>query len=341
MTPTQILLIVLSVVVFLIIAWYAVSYFFRHRRLANESKIYAFTSWAHESLGIHVDMLRLEQNWLAVNDVPLHIDVLPYRQGAPTVLFIPGTAAYAQIYVQFMFALNERGFNVVGYDPRGHGRSGGPRGDFVFTELYRDAIEVGRYAKRRFGGKLAVCGTSQGGITGLYAISGAPDVFDAGALNNIADLNGRDNLVLSKFAPPLWALNFFIWLFSKPMGRLVMPLSLYLDFQSQKLNNGMDAATFLSRDPRAVVLYTFRVLASLARTLLPTPIEKMTEVPILLFQGEEDNVFPLPYTEKMYDLLRCPKRLLIFPGLPHLILTNNVPQVIGPISDWLHEVLDV
>lgn len=339
MSFTTILLLIFAAIALLIFLWFVLSLVARHHRLPNESVIWAFQEWAHRSLGINVDMKRLDQNWIFANGVPLHIDVLTYKHGAPTVVFVPGTAAYAEIYVQYMFALNENGFNVVGYDPRGHGRSGGPRGDFTVTELYKDAIAIGRYAKERFGGKVAISGTSQGGITGFYAISGS-DVFSAGALNNIADLNGKDNLVLSKFRPPLWALNFFIWLFGGPLRRFVMPLSFYLNFKAQKLNNGMDAATFLKMDPRAVILYTLGVLSTLARTLLPTPIEKMTSVPILVFQGELDSVFPLPYTERMYELLRCEKKLIIFPGMEHLILTNNVPEIIGPITEWLHEVLD-
>ncbi|MDB5340861.1 MAG: hypothetical protein JWN70_6480 [Planctomycetaceae bacterium] len=318
--------------------WAVGSFLQRWSRLPNELVISTFEHWALHSLDVDVDTSRLERTWIEVNGIPICISVLAQDFPTPTILFVPGTSAYSEIYVEFLFALHARGFNVVGYDPRGHGRSGGPRGDFIFEELWRDAVEIGRHARNRFGGKIAICGTSQGGLTAFYAVSGSK-VFAAAACNNIADLNAHDNLILSKFRPPRWAVPGLIWLFRKPLARLVIPLSIYLDFNSQRLINGSDASTFLSQAPLAVVFYTLRVLGSLALTPLPKPIEQMTEIPILVFQGENDSVFPLSYTRSVYAQLRCPKELVVFPGMEHLVLTNNVSEIIEPITAWLHRVL--
>jgi hypothetical protein len=61
---------------------------------------------------------------------------------------------------------------------------------------------------------------------------------------------------------------------------------------------------------------------------------------MLVFQGSKDIVFPLKYTEHMYNRLTCKKKLMVFDGLEHLVLTNHVSEVIGPITHWLHETLD-
>lgn len=335
-----ILLIVLAVVLFLLhLVWYFLSYEARNKRLPNETVVWNFLQQTFRDLNINVDLNRLEQSWIGSYDnTPLRLAVLPYKHGAPTFVFIPGTAAHLEIYIEFLFALNDRGFNVVCYDPRGHGRSGGPRGDFIVEELVKDALVVGKYAKDRFGGKVAVSGSSQGGITAFYAVAQS-NIFDVAACNNIGDLIDPESLTLSKFRPPPWMVPIFARLFLGPYKHYVIPLSFYLNFKGQTLKTGEDAAHFLKRDPLGVILYTLGVLGSLGSAPMAKPVEEIT-LPMLVFQGSKDIVFPLKYTEHMYNRLTCPKKLIVFDGMEHLVLTNRVPEVIGPISDWLHENMD-
>jgi len=76
---------------------------------------------------------------------------------------MPGTSAYALIYGEFLKALADRGYNVVGFDPRGHGRSGGERGSYTIPELVSDMKAAVEYAQKRFGDPIVVAGSSQGG----------------------------------------------------------------------------------------------------------------------------------------------------------------------------------
>jgi alpha-beta hydrolase superfamily lysophospholipase len=331
-----ILYIILVLLIVIHLVWYLLSYGARHKRLANETVVWNFLQQTFRDLNIHVDLNRLEQNWIpSYDNTPLRVAVLPFKQGAPTFVFVPGTAAHVEIYIEFLYALNDRGFNVVCYDPRGHGRSGGLRGDFSVEELVQDALVVGKYAKDRFGGKLAISGSSQGGITAFYAVAQS-DIFDVAACNNIADLTDPESLTLSKFHPPRWMVPYFVRLFLGPYKHYVVPLSFYLNFKAQKMNTGEDAAHFLQRDPLAVIVYTLGVLGSLASSPMAKPPEEIT-LPMLVFQGSKDIVFPLKYTEHMFSRLNCPKELMVFEGMEHLVLTNRVPEVIGPISDWLHK----
>jgi len=58
-----------------------------------------------------------------------------------------------------------------------------------------------------------------------------------------------------------------------------------------------------------------------------------------VLQAGLDPIFPTSYIESIYKRLTCEKSYTLLQGLPHLILVNNVPLVIGPVSDWFKKTL--
>jgi pimeloyl-ACP methyl ester carboxylesterase len=264
------------------IAWYFVSRAIIHREIPDERTIKAFHEseasvfLLNEVKGIH------EERYLDTANGRLHLDILPHDSrgnNRPTLVFIPGTSVYAQFYLGFMHAMYKEGFNVVAFDPRGHGRSSGPRGDYTINTLVDDALSVCAYAKKRFGDNVAISGSSQGGMAAFYTAA-RDNSLRAAVCHNLADLNGKDNLVLSRLKTPAflvplahtvmqWYLNF------------ALPTVLYLDLKSEYLPDGRDAASFLKKDPLAVTWITFRALDSLMLTRLAKPVEKIT-VPVMV-----------------------------------------------------------
>jgi alpha-beta hydrolase superfamily lysophospholipase len=330
-------LVVLAVVVAANLAWFGASRWYQSRRLPDECTIRAFQAATLRSLGIDPNVQRrVEEDYVDSAGRCIHVDVLVGEPGAPTIVFVPGTAAYARIYLEFLVALNDRGFNVVGMDPRGHGRSSTPRGHFTLDDIVTDALAVARYARDRFKGRIGIAGSSQGGIAALY-VAARGEVVSSALCHNLADLNGRDNLLLSRFRPPAWAIPLLMPI-ATLYARFSFPLSLYLDFKSQMLKNGQDAATYLRNDPLATVFYTIRVLISLYRTRLARPVEEIT-TPIMVLHSALDAVFPQSYVEGIYNRLTCEKEFVLLPDLPHLILVNNVPLVIGPVAGWFNRTL--
>ena len=82
-----ILLIVLGVLFLIHLAWYFLSYEARHKRLPNETVVWTFLQQTFKDLNIHVDLNRLEQNWIpSYDNTPLRLAVLPYKFGAPTFM---------------------------------------------------------------------------------------------------------------------------------------------------------------------------------------------------------------------------------------------------------------
>jgi len=105
----------------------------------------------------------------------LHLRVWP--AGSPrrgVAVLVHGLGEHIDRYDHVAQRLNGLGFDVVGYDHRGHGRSPGPRGGMPSDEsLCADLGRVIVAASERFGGPLVLIGHSLGGlIAGRFVAEG-------------------------------------------------------------------------------------------------------------------------------------------------------------------------
>jgi pimeloyl-ACP methyl ester carboxylesterase len=331
-----IFLLVAGIAVFHIL-WYGLSLAITRRGLPDEKAIQAFRE--KEAEGLHINALKglLEERNLVTPKGRLNLSILPREKGLPTLVFIPGTSVYALIYSEFLLAMHGAGFNVVSFDPRGHGRSSGPRGDYTVSGIVDDALAVTAYAKDRFGGDIVLAGSSQGGIAAFYAAA-RDDSFKAVICHNLADLNGKDNLILSKlrFPPVFTPLAHAL---ANLYGSFAVPTAVYLDLKREHLTDGRDAASFLKEDPLAVTWITLRALGSLLLTPLSKPVEKIT-VPVMVVHSDKDHIFPLKYVESITRRLTCKKELLVLKDREHLIFTNHVGEVAPWITAWLKKIME-
>jgi len=62
-------------------------------------------------------------------------------------------------------------------------------------------------------------------------------------------------------------------------------------------------------------------------------------VPIMLIHAENDTIFPKKYVENIFNRLTCKKKYLLLKDTEHLVMTNNVDDVVPPIADWLKEIM--
>jgi pimeloyl-ACP methyl ester carboxylesterase len=316
------------------IAWYASSCSYQKQAppdlTTGRDILYSYMN----KMKIHADLKNMEDVFIDVNESRLHLIVFPAGKKAPTLVFIPGTSVYAGFYIEYIYAMYKQGFNVIGLDPRGHGLSSGARGDYTITTIVDDALAVVKYARGRFGGRVAVAGSSQGGIAAFYAA--ARDDSLAGAVcHNIADLNARDNLVLSQVRPPLPLVPLAEFM-SRLYGSYSIPISLYLNLKEERMKDGTSAPEYTKTDPIVVKRITIRALGSLLHTDLAKPVEKI-KVPIMLVHADKDSIFPQSYVEGIYNRLTCPKKYLLFKNTEHLVMTNNVDRVVPQVAAWLKE----
>lgn len=290
----------------------------------------------------HLAQLRKVDPWFEAFqsvDIPsqsltLKAHFIEVDASAPTIVFMPGTNAYALLYGEFLRALTERGFNVVGFDPRGHGQSEGRRGSYTLPELISDLDSVTKWSRQRFSGPLFVSGSSQGGITAFYYGARKDVAIDGVICHNLADLSRPDSARLTRF-PRLSRLGSgLIQGLGKLFPECPVPMSFYLNLEREPVAGIGSARSVLLGDPLTVPFTRLKTLASLASEPLPQPL-KDYRCPLLILQAEADNIFPLDYIQSIYEEIAGPKELKIYPGLAHYMIVDQVPVFIDDVSEWL------
>ncbi len=293
-----------------------------------------------------------EDQWIEGQAGKLYVPVFPAGPDAPTVVFIPGTSVYALCYAELLYGLMREGINVVGFDPRGQGRSGGLRGDYTIMGHVEDAKSACAYARERFGGPVFVMGSSQGGIEAFYLA--ATDEPVAGCIcHNIADLTDDESIRLTRFGPrkagkkinqgePLpriavlsaqagiQTMSAVAKLF--PLARI--PIQTYLDLRKEPMRVFGNAWNFIAQDPHTLKAITVRAMSSIADTQLPKPVPEI-KTPVMVLHSSGDNIFPEDYIIRLYEQLTCDKAIKIYPDLPHLITIEHVPEILPDIVEWI------
>jgi alpha-beta hydrolase superfamily lysophospholipase len=103
---------------------------------------------------------------LHVRTWPAQVTALADAQStARVVLLVHGLGEHTGRYAEVAAQLSAWGWNVVGYDHRGHGRSDGPRGGLNHSDdLLRDLGRMVDWTRERYGGPLLLIGHSLGGL---------------------------------------------------------------------------------------------------------------------------------------------------------------------------------
>lgn len=335
-----IIVIIVAALLLILLIWLLISLRYAHAHRADECRLREFLSGMFKRFGIAVDLSEFERSYIRSYDgTCLALYVLTARPGAPVYVFMPGTAVYAEMYAQLLVDIHRRGFTVVGYDPRGHGRSGRLRGRFTVGQLIRDAQTVVAYARERFGTRVAFSGSSQGGVISLYlAATGDPNVATV-VCHNIAYLDGKTIFEISTIKPPLWAVRPLLALF-RAMAPFILPVTFYLPFYRLKLPDGSSAVELMKLDPLATPAYAMGAMATLAKTEPEIPFARMT-IPVMVLSSGGDEVFPISYEKRIFAMLGCPKHFEDVPDLPHLMIMKPPEGVVDAIAAWLHRHIGI
>ena len=331
--------IIIRLIIFLGIfhlVWYAASYSYKGRGLPDKIKAKEYQAKYLKKMNITVDTRVMEETDIDANGFKIHLTVFPVGQKAPTLVFMPGTMLYAQSYIEFMYGMYKQGFNVIGIDMRGHGMSSGPRGDYSINDLVDDMLAGVNYAHQRFGSKVAVAGSSQGGMVAFYTAA-RDDSITAAVCHNLADLNGKDNLILTRFTLPQFLTPTAEFL-ANIYKSYSIPVFLYLDLKREKFKDGTSVYDYSQEDHQTVPYITIKAMGSMLHTDLAKPVEKI-KVPIMMVYSDGDNIFPQKYVEGIYNRLTCKKNSILLTKTDHMVMTNHADKIIPPVAVWLKDVM--
>ncbi|MCC7105121.1 MAG: alpha/beta fold hydrolase [Chloroflexi bacterium] len=264
----------------------------------------------------------------------LHLDVYPSQPSDPAVIFMPGTGKYAAPYGPFLEALSGRGYQVIGIDPRGHGRSDGVRGDFTVEQLVQNVRDVLTFALENVSARVGLLGSSQGAIVVLYSLAiddrAASAVCHNAAVLNESAAKAIHVSTLSRWLRPL----------APVLGRLApdvrSPIRRYLPIDA--VYDDVALGEKLDADPLTVRAYTLRALGSHASAAPVRPIE-VIQTPTLLLGSERDRLFPSDYLRSIFDRLTCEKEFVNLRGAGHMLLLEHVAATLPVVADWFDRTL--
>ena len=133
----------------------------------------------------------IKEDYINSQDLKIHLDIYNKENlSDKTIVFIHGTSVYSRFYAEFCYKLFQEGYRVVAPDMIGHGLSEGKRGHFTMEKFAKTVYDVNSFVRENYGEKVAVMGSSLGGITTLYSIA-YDNRFKAAICHNAAIFNEK------------------------------------------------------------------------------------------------------------------------------------------------------
>jgi alpha-beta hydrolase superfamily lysophospholipase len=262
----------------------------------------------------------------------LHVRHWPCDAARGTVLIVHGLGEHAGRHACLAGQLNAWGWAAVGYDHRGHGRSGGARGCIASDlSLLEDLALVVDAVRERHPGRLVLLGHSMGGLVAARFVAESLQPRPAAWSRPV------DALVLS--SPALAADTSGLQkLLLTTLGRLAPDLA---------VGNGLRPA-WVSRDAEVVRAYVDdplvhdRITPRLARFILDggeqvRSLAAQWQVPtLLMWAGDDRCVAPRGSAEFARAAPGEVVQAQGFPGLYHEIFNEpERAQVFARLHAWL------
>ena len=249
----------------------------------------------------------------------------PPGQVRASVVLVHGLGEHSGRYGHVAAALVERGFAVVGWDLRGHGRSSGARGDVAAGELLVDDLATVCARFRQEGCPLFLFAHSLGGQVALRLIE-----RDAAVCRGAVIASPWLRLA---FDPPWWRL-----LLARVALRVWPGFVQTRDMRSERLSR--DAAHLASFPDLDLVHH--RISARMYFWLRAGGERIFAEAhamrtPLLLLHGDDDPITSHHATCEFFERVgSADKTLRIYPGTRHETHNDlDRAQVIRETGDWI------
>ncbi|MBV8604281.1 MAG: lysophospholipase [Pelomonas sp.] len=284
------------------------------------------------------------QNLTSEDGLALHLRGWPHGGATPprgTLLIVHGLGEHIGRYEDAAQRFNSWGWNVVGYDQRGHGASGGRRGDVPdAASLLRDlgrVIDAVGADPRLKAGRLVLVGHSMGGLVAARFVAGGLTASSAGVLPDW--FRPVDGLVLSSPALAV-AMNGWQRLLLFVGAKLAPHLAAHNGLNPQWVSRDAEVVRAYRADP----LVHNRITPTLARMIVEGGqlVRRLAPdwiVPTLLvWAGADRCVVPAGSAEFAAGAPAALLRHECFEGLAHEIFNEpERDQVFAEVKDWLDQ----
>jgi len=246
------------------------------------------------------------------------------------VCLVHGLGEHCGRYDPVARAFTEKGFAVLAFDLRGHGRSDGPRGHAPsYAALMNDISQLIETGKQRFPSlPVFLYGQSLGGNLVLYYV-----------LRRCPDLTGviaSSPLFRPAFKPPAWKMGIL-----RSMADFRPGLTLSSGLEQMALSRDIKVVQAYQNDP----LTHDRISARLAVDILRNgqwnlDHAKEFPLPLLLMHGDADRITSAQASQEFAAQAEDHCTLKIWKGLYHEL--HNEPEqneVLTHTLDWMKAVI--
>jgi acylglycerol lipase len=279
-------------------------------------------------------MIHNEFNWQSTDGLTLYAQAWePETESKAVVCLVHGLGEHSGRYQHVAKAFTEAGYSMLGFDQRGHGKSGGQRGHAPSEEAFLNDIDgLLKAAAQRYPGKARfLYGHSLGGLLVLfYTLRCRPHVM--GVIASSPAL--RTPLSEQKVKVT----------FSKALAPLLPTVGLATGLDAKDISRDSQVVQRYQADPLVHDRATFAMAASLARILEWTGknAEEFPPLPLLLMHGTRDQITYAQGSQEFAARVKGPVTIKLWEGLQHE--THNEPeqqQVIAFLVGWVDQQMAV
>ncbi|WPR77274.1 alpha/beta hydrolase [Algoriphagus sp. NG3] len=227
------------------------------------------------------------------------------------ILILHGITAHSGAYEMAGKPFSESGYTTFGLDYRGHGLSGGNRGDSPgMGRWITDMAETVAYIKELGFSEVVVLGHSMGVAATFYLANEIPEEMSGVVLLSGA-YEGREGL--SKPPSFMDKVKFLANAVFRPSHQSV-------DYYREGMTVTQDSLFTMSYTPR------FLMMVDEDKLRLP----KDMNIPVLVGVGDKDELFTVEKVKELYDLIPGDKK-------EFLVMENTTHSVI-PRESWMEIV---
>jgi acylglycerol lipase len=230
------------------------------------------------------------------------------------VLILHGITAYSGAYDMAGKPFSESSYTTFGLDYRGHGLSGGNRGDSPGLERWvADMAETVAYIKDLGFSKVIVLGHSLGVAAAFTVVNAIPDEI-GGVVMLSGAYEGREGL--SKPPSLLEKVRFLASSIFRPSYQAIA-------YYREGMTVTTDSLFTMSYTPRFLMMLDVKTLR------LPEGLN----IPVLIGVGDKDELFTVDKVRELYDMIPSDKKeFLVMENATHSVISReNWMQVV----EWL------